>query len=155
MDNLITKAKIEKYYVITLKALEIAKQSVSIENFEKIGVTKFSKKDSENKFSDTFKIRDFEVFDEFSLGIKIPNRSTSKKIEVLGKQGYSKSSIGKKKQSEEILLMVECYLKDSLYFKEKKDYVNAFACLNYAHGWLDCGARLKIFDVKDNKLFSV
>ena len=45
MDNLITKAKIEKYYVITLKALEIAKQSVSIENFEKIGVTKFSKKD--------------------------------------------------------------------------------------------------------------
>jgi len=49
-----------------------------IGNFEKIGITKFSKKDSENKFSDTFKIFDFEVFDEFSFR----------------KLGYSKSSTG-------------------------------------------------------------
>lgn len=62
---------------------------------------------------------------------------------------------GKQKQARKIFLMVDCYLKDSQHFKEKKDYVNAYGALNYAHGWLDCGARLKIFIVKDNKLFTV
>ena len=57
-------------------------------------------------------------------------------------------SKSKKKNSEEIFLIVKCYLEDSLHFKEKKDYVNAYGSLNYAHGWLDCGARLKIFKVK-------
>ncbi|MBT4166091.1 DUF357 domain-containing protein [archaeon] len=61
----------------------------------------------------------------------------------------------RKKEADEIFLMVECYLSDSLYFKEKGDFVNAYGALNYAHGWLDCGARLKIFDVKDDKLFTV
>ena len=35
------------------------------------------------KILDTFKIKDFEDFAKISLGIKIPNPSTSKKIEVL------------------------------------------------------------------------
>ena len=61
----------------------------------------------------------------------------------------------KQKQAKEIIKMVSCYLKDSQHFKEKKDYVNAYGCLNYAHGWLDSGARLKIFNVKDNRLFAV
>jgi len=39
--------------------------------------------------------------------------------------------------------------------EKKQDIVNAFACLNYAHGWLDCGARLGIFKVADNRLFVV
>ena len=38
------------------------------ENFEKVVKLKFSKKNSENKFSDTLKIRDFEVFDAISFG---------------------------------------------------------------------------------------
>jgi len=39
---------------------------------------------------------------------------------------------------------------------KKGDVVNAFACLNYAHGWLDAGARLGLFDVDgDNVLFTV
>lgn len=54
----------------------------------------------------------------------------------------------------EFLKMIECYYKDALYFKEKNNFVNAFACLNYAHGWLDAGARLKIFNVKNNRLFA-
>lgn len=62
---------------------------------------------------------------------------------------------GKEKQAKEILKMVECYLFDAKHFQEKNNFVNAFACLNYAHGWLDAGARLKIFNVKDNRLFSV
>jgi len=92
MKNTVTKSKLEEYYKITSKALEVSKRSIAK---------------------------------------------------------------GKEKKSEEIFLMVSCYLKDSIYFKGKKDYVNSFACLNYAHGWLDAGARLKVFRVKDNKLFSV
>ena len=61
----------------------------------------------------------------------------------------------KEKQAREIIKMVECYLEDAKYFEKQKHYVNAFACLNYAHGWIDSGARLKIFNVKDNKLFTV
>jgi|TARA_B100001971_G_C18121978_1_gene499931 hypothetical protein len=61
----------------------------------------------------------------------------------------------KQKQAEEIFLMVESYLSDSQYFKEEKDFINAYGALNYAHGWLDCGARLKIYKVTDNKLFTV
>tara|TARA_Y100000310_G_scaffold340831_1_gene437944 strand:+ start:577 stop:858 length:282 start_codon:yes stop_codon:yes gene_type:complete len=71
--------------------------------------------------------------------------------------GIAKKSIAKakQKQAKEIILMVECYLSDSKHFQDKKDFVNAYGCLNYAHGWLDSGARLKIFKVKDNKLFTV
>jgi uncharacterized protein len=52
--------------------------------------------------------------------------------------------------------MIERYISDAHHFKSKGDYVNAFAALNYAHGWLDCGARLKLFYVAgDNVLFTV
>jgi len=27
--------------------------------------------------------------------------------------------------------------------------------LNYAHGWIDSGVRLKVFDVDDDRLFTV
>ena len=69
----------------------------------------------------------------------------------------AKKSIAKrkKKQADEIILMVQCYLDDSQHFQKNKDYVNAYGALNYAHGWLDSGARLKIFKVTDRKLFTV
>jgi len=62
---------------------------------------------------------------------------------------------GKEKDAKEIIEMVENYLSDSKYFYEKKDFVNAFAALNYSHGWLDSGVRLDIFKVKDDKLFTI
>ena len=61
----------------------------------------------------------------------------------------------RKKDAGEIIEMVENYLSDAKYFKSKNDFVNAFAALNYAHGWLDSGVRLGIFDVKDDKLFTI
>lgn len=69
----------------------------------------------------------------------------------------AKQNVVKSKQSDakEIFLMVECYLSDAKHFQEKGDYVNSYGALNYAHGWLDCGARLKIFKVTDNNLFTV
>lgn len=57
--------------------------------------------------------------------------------------------------AKEIIDMVENYVSDAHHFEEKNDFVNAFAALNYAHGWIDSGVRLKVFDVHDDKLFTV
>lgn len=62
---------------------------------------------------------------------------------------------GKEKEAEEIIEMVENYVSDAHHFENNKNLVNAFAALNYAHGWLDSGVRLKIFDVNDSRLFTV
>jgi hypothetical protein len=62
---------------------------------------------------------------------------------------------GKESQAKEIIDMVENYLSDAKHFQSNEDLVNAFAALNYAHGWLDSGVRLDIFEVNDNSLFTV
>lgn len=62
---------------------------------------------------------------------------------------------GKENEAKEIIDMVSNYLSDAHHFESKLDYINAFAALNYAHGWLDSGVRLDIFNVKDNRLFTV
>ncbi len=52
--------------------------------------------------------------------------------------------------------MASRYFKDAnFFFDKKKDWVLAFAALNYAHGWLDAGARIGLFRVKDSRLFTV
>ena len=52
--------------------------------------------------------------------------------------------------------MAERYYSDAKHFAEKGDKVTAFAALNYAHGWLDAGARLGLFDVgEDDSLFTL
>ena len=61
----------------------------------------------------------------------------------------------RKKEAEEILDMASRYIGDAKYFKEQGHFVNAFGALNYAHGWLDAGARLGIFKVKDTNLFVI
>ena len=62
---------------------------------------------------------------------------------------------GKDKEAKEIIDMVSNYLSDARHFKEKGNFVDAFAALNYAHGWLDSGVRLDIFKVEDDSLFTV
>ncbi len=62
---------------------------------------------------------------------------------------------GKENSAEEIISMAENYISDAKFFESKKDFVNAFAAINYAHGWIDSGVRLSIFNVKDNKLFTI
>lgn len=58
-------------------------------------------------------------------------------------------------QALEALDMAERYVSDAHHFHDKGDDVLAFAALNYAHGWLDAGARLGLFDVHDSRLFTV
>lgn len=61
----------------------------------------------------------------------------------------------KLKEVEDVLDMVKRYISDAHYFKQKGNAVLAFAALNYAHGWLDAAARLKLFLVYDSTLFTV
>ena len=59
-------------------------------------------------------------------------------------------------QAKDFFNMAESYYNDAHFFHEKKqDMVLAFAALNYAHGWLDAGARIQLFKVKDSRLFTV
>ncbi|MEK6926592.1 MAG: DUF357 domain-containing protein [Nanoarchaeota archaeon] len=62
---------------------------------------------------------------------------------------------GKEKEAKEIIEMVSNYLSDAKHFEKKGDYVNAFAALNYSHGWLDSGVKLDVFDVDDDRLFTI
>ncbi len=62
---------------------------------------------------------------------------------------------GKEKDAKEIIAMAGNYISDAHHFYDKEDFVNAFAALNYAHGWIDSGVRLGIFDVDDDKLFTI
>ncbi|MDP3027288.1 MAG: DUF357 domain-containing protein [Nanoarchaeota archaeon] len=78
-------------------------------------------------------------------------RSISEKALAMAKNAITQ---GKEKEAKEIIEMVECYLSDAKHFEKQGNLVNAFACLNYAHGWLDAGARLGMFNVKDSKLFA-
>ena len=58
--------------------------------------------------------------------------------------------------AENFLDMAKRYHADALHFHAKGDFVNAFATVNYAHGWLDAGARLGVFDVGgDDALFTL
>ncbi len=68
----------------------------------------------------------------------------------------AKTHSEKNKESKIILDMAARYVDDAQWFKDKDDIVNAFAALNYAHGWLDCGARLGFLNVqRDSELFTV
>jgi hypothetical protein len=94
--------------------------------------------------------------------IKIDDKITSEKIKKyrdITEKAFSivKKSIckDKEKDAKEIIEMVSCYLSDSKHFEKKGDLVNAFGAIYYAHGWLDCGARLKIFEVTDTALFTI
>lgn len=62
---------------------------------------------------------------------------------------------GKEDYAREIIEMVDNYLSDAKFFEEKKDFVNAFAAISYAHGWIDAGVRLDIFNVDDDRLFTI
>ena len=52
--------------------------------------------------------------------------------------------------------MATRYIEDAKHFIEKGAWVRAYGALNYAHGWLDAGARIGLFDVDhDDRLFTV
>ena len=74
---------------------------------------------------------------------------------ALEKAKNSQENLNMENARKEFVDMVERYLSDAKHFEEKGDLVNAFAALNYAHGWLDAGAKIGVFDVHDSTLFTV
>ena len=51
--------------------------------------------------------------------------------------------------------MANSYYNDGLHFMQSDDPVNALVCFSYGHAWLDAGARLGLFDVDDDVLFTI
>ncbi len=58
------------------------------------------------------------------------------------------------KAADDLLMMATSYFQDACYYKEKGDYVTAFACVNYAHGYIDAGVRLGLFLGDDSGIFA-
>ena len=78
--------------------------------------------------------------------------SVTKKALEMAKDKFD---LARKDQAEDFFDMASRYYSDAQHFYSKDDFVNAFAAVNYAHGWLDAGARIGLFKVKDSKLFTV
>ena len=77
---------------------------------------------------------------------------TKEALEVATK---AEKRVNMKSEAADFLDMASRYFSDANHFKSKGDYVLAYAALNYAHGWLDAGARIGLFKVKDSRLFTV
>ena len=61
-----------------------------------------------------------------------------------------------RKIGQDFLDMATAYYNDASVFARDGDYVLAYGAVNYAHGWLDAGARMGLFDVgEDDQLFTL
>jgi len=61
-----------------------------------------------------------------------------------------------RKVAEDFLVMARAYYEDAKHFRAKGELEKALANINYAHGWLDAGARIGLFDVGgDDRLFTL
>jgi len=74
---------------------------------------------------------------------------------ALAKNALDSSTEERLAHAKEFLDMTQRYYDDAKHFEKTGDRVLAFAALNYAHGWLDAGARIGLFKVKDSRLFTV
>jgi len=93
-----------------------------------------------------------------SVNDKITEDKLDRYFEITGKAlKMCEVAMDKKrlKDAKDFFDMASRYYSDANHFKKHKDYVLAFGALNYAHGWLDAGARIGLFDVHDSTLFTV
>ena len=82
--------------------------------------------------------------------LKITKRALDKVKIIAPERSYAK------RIAEDFLGMARAYYKDALHFSNNNDMTRALACVNYAHGWLDAGARLGVFEVgADDRLFTL
>ncbi len=52
--------------------------------------------------------------------------------------------------AKDFLLMAKSYYSDARHYYKKGDFVTAFAAVNYAHGFIDAGARAGFFIVDNS-----
>ena len=92
---------------------------------------------------------------------KVTSEKLKKYFDVTGRalkkvKIASEKKIDWKAAASDFLDMAQRYYDYAKHFEQKGEIVTAFAALNYAHGWLDAGARLGLFDVDhDDTLFTV
>jgi len=61
-----------------------------------------------------------------------------------------------RKCADDFVTMARAYCADAKHFRDAGQLDKALANINYAHGWLDAGARLGLFDVGgDDQLFTL
>ena len=82
--------------------------------------------------------------------LDITKRALNKLNVVTPERSFSK------RLADDFLNMATSYYNDAKHFRENGDFVTAFAAVNYAHGWIDCGARIGLWDVdQDDQLFTL
>ncbi len=72
--------------------------------------------------------------------------------EVKTKKGLTEKE---KAIAKDFLSMAKNYYNDAKYFAEKGDLLTALAAFSYAHAWLDAGVRARVFEAKDDQLFTL
>ncbi len=88
--------------------------------------------------------------DKIDRYLDITKRALDKLVIASPERSYGK------RLADDFLEMATSYYNDAVHFRESGDLVTAFAAVNYAHGWLDCGARIGLFDVgEDDVLFTL
>lgn len=93
--------------------------------------------------------------------VDLPDEHVRKELEVTKRalatlQVIAPAKSYAKRIAEDFLNMAQSYYRDAEHFAKTGNLVNAFAAVNYAHGWLDAGARLGVFDVGgDSRLFTL
>ncbi|MEM4397566.1 MAG: DUF357 domain-containing protein [Candidatus Woesearchaeota archaeon] len=105
-------------------------------------MNKKNKKTTEIKINNVLSIEKLKKY--FSI--------TKEALDMIKEKGIDEN---RKEIALDFLDMAFRYYSDAEYFFKKGDYINAFGCLNYSHGWLDAGARIKLFKVNDSRLFTV
>ncbi len=91
-----------------------------------------------------------EISKRFSKYINITERAL-KQVKLKNSESIC---LNLKDVAKDFLDMAERYYQDAKYFKQKGDIITAFAAINYSHAFLDAGARLGLFDVKNSELFA-
>jgi len=76
--------------------------------------------------------REFKVTEKALQGIK---------IKINEKNKFYKNAL-------HFLDTAKRYYEDAKYFRNKNDKASAFGALNYAHGWLDAGKNIGLFEEK-------
>ena len=80
---------------------------------------------------------------------------TGEALAAVKAAGLDTSTDERRAQALDFLDMATRYYDDAHHFQKKGEFVLAYGALNYAHGWLDAGARIGLFKVKDSRLFTV
>lgn len=57
--------------------------------------------------------------------------------------------------AQDFLSMANNYFNDAKYFKKQGNLLTSLAAFSYAHAWLDAGVRARVFEAKDDQLFTL